>query len=285
MSSFRHTMRRWFGAILILLVTSTASADVAVLVHGYASDAGTWEASGVNRELALRGWSPAGVITPLPAGGVQWAPGQVQPSANSTVSVNLPAEAPLRVQAGLLGVALQAVRQRYPQQSLILVGHSAGGVVARMLVVGNNPFGVSTLVTIASPHLGTVRAAQGLDVVDAKPFFCPGPGIDFLKSVFGGSGYRYLRHSRGVLLDLLPAESGNLLYWLNQQPHPDLAYYAIVRQTPFALGDEWVPAYSQDLNNVPALSGRAQLLYSSTGHTLSPQDGVLLAGILNGSVL
>ena len=97
----------------------------------------------------------------------------------------------------------------------------AGGVVARLVVLGNNPYRVDELITIASPHLGTVRAAQGLDIVDSKPFFCPGPGIDFVKSVVGGGHYDYLKYSRGVLLDLLPAESGNLLFWLNRQSHPD----------------------------------------------------------------
>ena len=88
-----------------------------------------------------------------------------------------------------------------------------------------------------------------------------------------------------MLLDLLPAESGNVLFWLNQQPHPNIRYYAVVRQTPFALGDELVPAYSQDLNNVPALRGRAEVLVTSAGHSLNPNDGVLLAGILNGGAM
>ena len=50
----------------------------------------------------------------------------------------------------------------------------------------------------------------------------------------------------------------------------------------YAGSDELVPAYSQDLNNVPALQGRAKVLVTTAGHSLTPQDGVLLAGILNG---
>jgi len=273
--------RSWLAGLLVLVFCPPAAAAVAVLVHGYASDAGTWELSGINAQLELHGWPRGGVVTPSPAG-VQLLPGRGQQSANKTYSVNLPAEAPLAIQADLLRRALEAVRLQHPDEPLYLAGHSAGGVVARMVLLGPNPFRVAALVTIASPHLGTVRAAQGLDVVDSKPFFCPGPGIDLLKSIVGGSSYDYLKHSRGVLLDLLPAESGNVLFWLNQQPHPDIRYYAVVRQTPFALGDELVPAYSQDLNNVPVLRGRAEVMLTSAGHSLNPNDGLLLAGILNG---
>jgi pimeloyl-ACP methyl ester carboxylesterase len=267
--------------LLTVLLCRPAGGAVAVLVHGYASDASTWELSGINSELEVRGWLRGGIFTPSPAG-VHLLPGAGQGAANKTYSVNLPAEAPLAVQADLLRRVLASVRAQHPDEPLYLAGHSAGGVVARMVILGPNYFRVSALVTIASPHLGTARAAQGLDVVDAKPFFCPGPGIDFLKSLVGGSGYDYLKYSRGVLVDLLPAESGNLLFWLNQQPHPDIRYYAVVRKTPFALGDEIVPAYSQDLNNVPALRGRAEVLMTTAGHSLNPHDGVLLAGVLNG---
>ncbi len=273
--------RFWLGGLFALLLSHSAAAAVVVLVHGYAADASTWELSGVNGELELRGWLRGGVYTPSP-GGLQLSPGPGQQAAQRSYSVNLPAEAPLAVQADLLRLVLGAVRQRHPGEALFLAGHSAGGVVARMVVMGVNPFRVDTLITIASPHLGTVRAAQGLDVVDSKPFFCPGPGIEFLKSLVGGSGYDYLKYSRGVLLDLLPAASGNVLFRLNRQPHPDIRYYAVVRQTPFALGDELVSAYSQDLNNVPALQGRAEVLLTTAGHSLTPRDGVLLASILNG---
>ena len=83
-----------------------------------------------------------------------------------------------------------------------------------------------------------------------------------------------------MLVDLLPAESGNLLAWMNMQPHPDIAYYSVIRQLPNVAGDSIVPAYSQDMNNVPALHGRSQTLLVPAGHGLAPQDGTLLAGIL-----
>jgi pimeloyl-ACP methyl ester carboxylesterase len=263
---------------LLLLWMQPVRADVLVLVHGYMADARTWDASGINQVLASHGWQPAGVLSAGPNG--VFRPASFSVTANKSYSVNLPAAAPLPAQAAALNHQLNAVRQWHPEERLILVGHSAGGVVARMLLLGDNPYSVDTLVTIAAPNLGTVRAAQGLDVVDFNPFFCPGPGIEFLKSVFGGDEYDYLEHSRGALIDLLPAESGNILAWLNQQPHPDIHYYAVVRGSPHAAGDRIVPAYSQDMNNVPALRGRVKVLYTPAGHGLNPQDGLLLAGVL-----
>ncbi len=262
---------------LLVLLVQPVRADVLVLVHGYMSDASSWDANGVNQVLAANGWQPAGVLTAVPGA----VPPPLQPvAANKVYSVSLPAEAPLQVQAMYLAAQVGAVRQWYPDERLILAGHSAGGVVARMLVVGGNPYRIDTLVSIASPNLGTVRAAQGLDVVDFNPFFCPGPGLELLKSVFGGAEYDYLEHSRGALVDLLPAESGNVLAWLNQQPHADINYYAIVRGSPEAPGDNIVPAYSQDMNNVPALRGRVNTLFTMAGHGLNPQDGQLLANLL-----
>ena len=261
-----------FGLLALLLVQSVAG-DVLVLVHGYASDAGTWERSGVNSELQAYGWPRAIILAPN-------MPEPAQQAVNKSFTVNLPSQAPLLVQANFLRALLDGVRQRYADEKLILVGHSAGGVVARLILLGNNPYQVDELITIASPHLGTVRAAQGLNVVDSKPFFCPGPGVHFLKRLVGGSSYNYLRYSRGVLVDLLPAESGNVLTWMNLQPHPDIVYVSVVRKSPFALGDDVVPAYSQDMNNVPALQGRAHVLFTDAGHGLNPADGILLAGLL-----
>jgi len=272
--------RSHFLAWVLVLLAQPVRADLLVLVHGYMADAGTWEVHGVMPVLAANGWQPAGLLNTLPATPVP-DPGPVP--ARRVYSVNLPAAAPLQVQAAELAGLLHLVRERYPDERLIIAGHSAGGVVGRMLLIGGNPFRVDTLVTIASPNLGTSRAAQGLDVVDFNPFFCPGPGLEFVKSFFGGARYDYLEHSRGALIDLLPAESGNVLAWLNQQPHPDIHYYAIVRGSPFGPGDDVVPAYSQDMNNVAALRGRVRTLFTPAAHGLNPQDGQLLANLLAGS--
>ncbi len=272
-------MKRFsFLAVVLLVLMQPVKADVLVLVHGYMADSRSWDASGVTATLAAHGWQPAGVLTLTPNGVI--SPGAPASSADKTYSVNLPAAAPLQVQATVLARLLGVLRQWYPEERLILAGHSAGGVVARMMLTGQNPYRVDTLVTIASPHLGTTRAAQGLDLVDFNPFFCPGPGIDFMKHALGGDEYDYLEHSRGALIDLLPEASGNILAWLNRQHYPDVHYFAIVHTLPYASDDNIVPAYSQDMNNVPALRGRAETIFIPASHGLNPQDGVLLASLL-----
>ncbi len=265
---------------VFLLLSASARADVLVLVHGWAAGADTWLHSGVMAALEASGWADAGVLGAGPAG-IDYLPGPGAAARNEFYRVQLPAQAPLLWQAAQLDAGLRLVRERHPGARLTLVGHSAGGVVARLAMVRPGAPRVDRLITIASPNLGTTRAIEGLEVVDAKPFFCPGPGIDFLKSMFGGAGYDYLKHSRGALVDLTPAVPGSLIDWLNRQPHPDAEYIAVVRQSPTYAGDELVPALSQDLNQVPALHGRVRVVVTPTGHALTPADGTLLVRLLN----
>jgi len=269
-----------FHFILLFLIGNlfigTARAEVMVLVHGWAANVDTWVHSGVAFVLVRNGWHDAGVVTTTP-GGVQHFPGY--PSAKSDkrfYRAQLPATAPLLLQASHLTAELVFIQKRHPKEDLIVVGHSAGGVVARLALIRPEYVRIKSLVTIASPHLGTPLAFEGLYVVEDKPFFCPGPGVDFLKTVFGGRQYQYLKDSHGAMLDLTPAGGGNLIGWLNQQPHPDIQYHAIIS----ADGDGVVPAASQDLNSVPALRGRAKVYPARSIHGLNPTDGELLLEIL-----
>ena len=258
------------------LFTGVARADVMVLVHGWAADVDTWVHSGVASFLVRNGWHDAGVVTTTP-GGVRHFPGY--PSADSQnhfYRTQLPSTAPLLLQASHLTAELVFIQKRHPKDDMIVVGHSAGGVIARLVVIRPEYVRINSLVTIASPHMGTPLAFEGLNVVESKPFFCPGPGTDFLKAVFGGRQYQYLKDSRGAMLDLTPAGGGNLIDWLNQQPHPDIQYHSIIR----AGGDGVVPTVSQDLNQVPALRGRAKVYPARSIHGLNPKDGELLLDIL-----
>lgn len=276
-------MKSFIFSVLLMAATGfglPAGAQTVLLVHGYASDAGTWDASGIQWRLAERGWQPAGVILSGPAG-PRLIPAAQASGGDRVYTVNLPAAAPIGVQSAHLRAAIALLEQRHPDDGLIVVGHSAGGVVARAALVGAPPGNIRALITIASPHLGTERALQGLETVNARPFFCPGPGIDLLKELVGGSDYDYLEASQPLLHDLAPSGLGNLLGWLNVQPHPPIRYISVVRRAPYALGDEWVPGFSQDMNNVPALRGRASTYVALAGHHLQAQDGVLLAELLS----
>jgi len=267
-------MRSVLMAFFFLLagVSQVARAELALLVHGYLSNAGAWEFSGINAALARNGWVPAGVIVPGPVGPL--LPPPLAGSARKTYSVELPSTAPLMLQADMLVATLQALKSRHGKEAITLVGHSAGGVVARMALVRGGANGVTRLITIASPHLGTERALQALDATQE------GGPVGFVKDVFGGRQYRAVKHSWPVLLDLSPAVPGSALFWLNAQPHPDIQYMSIVRAAPFGLGDMLVPGFSQDLNNVPQLAGKARTYVVPEGHALTPPDGLMLASLM-----
>lgn len=260
--------KAWLLLIPLFCFSGHAAAEVAVLIHGYASHAFTWQQSGVNHQLAKSGWFHAGL------------PG-VAPSKNQHVfyTVQLPAHESLLLQTSLLLNFLEQLRARHPDERLTLVGHSAGGVVARMAVLRGNVAKVARLVTIASPHSGTSRALQGLEVVNDKPLFCPGPGWYSMKSFFGGNTYDYLVSSQRALIDMLPQGYGGILDWANQQEHPNIEYHAIVRQN----GDQYVSAASQDMNQLSVLKGRVRVWLTNSAHGLSPVDGVVLAKILSAS--
>ena len=189
--------------------------------------------------------------------------------------VDLPSEAPVIVQSDFLLNMLNTIRQKRPDESIIIVGHSAGGVVARMSLIRGGAENVTTLITIASPHVGTTRANQALDATNES-----GP-FGMVKNLFGGSDYNTLKRSRGLLFDLTQPYPGNMLYWLNNQKHPDIKYISVIRlnEVGFA-GDDLVPGYSQDMNNVIALRGRSSVITTSVGHTLVAQDANTFLSIL-----
>src|SRR5512135_622431 len=260
-------MRRILLLPLILLaaIAMPAGADVAILVHGYLSDASAWQTSGVNAALAADGWQRAGIIVPSYRGAVL-PPAVASPADKRFYAVELHSTAPLNVQSDLLIQALRAVESRHPNEPLTLVGHSSGGVVARMAVVRAGAGQVKRLITIASPHLGTKRAIQALDVTHA------GGPLNIVKDLFGGETYRAVKRSWPVLLDLATAHPGSTLHWLNVQNNPDIEYISIVRGASYGLGDAIVPGYSQDLNNVFMLRGKAKSFVVSSDHGLGAED-------------
>jgi triacylglycerol lipase len=258
--------------VLLAVASHGVRADVALLVHGYLGSAASWEFSGVNAALAANGWLPSGVI--LPSLGGPLLPPPAPASSRKVYSVELPSTAPLLVQADILVAALHAVKNRHGNEAITLIGHSAGGVVARMALVRGASSGVTRLITIAAPHLGTERALQAIDATHER-----GP-VGFVKDVFGGREYYAVKRSWPVLLDLSPALPSSVLFWLNAQPHPSIQYVSIVRAAPFGLGDFLVPGFSQDMNNVPQIAGRASTYVVPNGHALTPADGVMLARLM-----
>ena len=259
---------------LLLAAAPALRADVLVLVHGYLGDANSWERSGINEILDQNGWKRAGLFIGSPIG-PQLFVRDYGKAENKVYVANLPSETPVIVQTEILNEILDQVQQRHPEEDIILAGHSAGGLIARAALVKQPRKKVTMLITIASPHLGTYRAAQALNITRSQ-----GP-FELVKRFVGGNDYVALKHSRVLMIDLLPTLPGNYINWLNVQTHPAINYVSVIRTNPAGLaGDSLVPGYSQDMNNVPALRGKSAIYTTPTGHYLVPDDAFTLLDIL-----
>ena len=260
--------------LAISLAGQLVRADVLVLVHGYLSGAQSWDNSGITSVLQQHGWQHAGVYVAGPSG-IYLLPTSTGQAVNSVYTVDLPSEAPVVVQSFQLREILAAVNKAHPGESVTIVAHSAGGVVARAALVKGKIGNVRALITIASPHLGTLRAEQALDATDI-PF-----PLSMVTDVFAGETYDTAMRSRGLYVDLVRPRPGTLLYWLNSQPHPDIGYYSIVRgQETTVAGDFIVPGYSQDMNNVPVLRGKSSRIMIPRDHGLDILDGSVIVKLL-----
>ncbi len=269
----------WAILVVSLLLAKSAMADVLVLVHGYLGTAHSWAESGVVDRLHRRGYRLVGIFG-YGQGRVLYQALSKADTQRPVYTVNLPSQAPIVIQADWLAAILREVRKRHPDQAVNLAAHSAGGVVARMSLVRHGSLGVKHLITIATPHFGTGRAIQALDATDDSGLF--GFVKEFVvRRATGHAMYDTVQMSRGVLIDLTPPRPGNLLFWLNHQPHPDIAYTSIMRIGTFYMpGDQVVPPPSQDMSRVPALLGRAKTYSMANGHLLTPQDGDLIGNLL-----
>ncbi len=271
--------RTLLGALILLAMPFCAQAKVTVLVHGYLSNASTWERSGVNAMLRQAGWRQAGHLGISPTGFTDVALPH-EDSDKLFYTVDLPSLAPAPIQASWLKAALDRISARHPEQDISIVAHSAGGVVARLTLVQYGAGKVKRLITIAAPHLGTDKAVRALDAVDDGGMF--GMIKEWLvREEIGDGMYNTLQVSRGILFNLVPPAPGTLLYWLNIQPHPDIEYVSVIRSGGYVIaGDLIVPPFSQDMNQVPALRGKSKVYVTVQGHELTPNDGRLLAEIL-----
>jgi pimeloyl-ACP methyl ester carboxylesterase len=272
-----YQMNKRVAALFLFLSMWGVSvhADVLLEVHGFEGSVYSWERSGVNSVLQQFGWKRAAVLVAAPQG-LMALPMKWQEADNKVVNLQLNSEVSLLGQANAFTAALRWVNDRYPAEKIIIVGHSLGGVVARLSLVRDGAPHVKALISIASPHQGTALAYRGLDEID-DPF-----PINKIKEFFGGETYEILKRSRTMLHEIVPAIPGKLLYWLNTRQHPDIKYYSIVRSTLNGiLGDPVVPGYSQDMGNIPAIGKKSTRIIEGFQHGLSMLDGYTLVNILD----
>lgn len=259
-----------FCFLLIFLFPMHSYAKTLVLVHGFSSGDMNWRTTGFTRPLVKSGWKDAGSYNLIPQG--MLIPRGIALKANVFITVNLPSEANLQIQEGILTEYLQhfySVRK----EAVTLIGHSAGGVVSRLYVIDPVHIPVNALITIASPHLGT-PTANAAYLASKSP-------LGVMASI---AGEEILQHSRGLFSDLKEEKPKNFLYWMNRQFHPNIHYASIIRNNEVIKSlkkyDYIVPKASQDMNNVWALKGRSGVAYTKDSHALSEKDGLIVLDIL-----
>jgi len=254
-----------------LLFAAPARAELLVLVHGYLGSAQDWRHSGVVEALAVGGLRDAGVVAagggraPLPAPRRRGARGW-------QYRVELDSRGSLQRQAQQLRRQLLALRRRHPGEPLSLLGHSAGGVVARLAMVRFTELDVARLISIAAPHLGTDAAEVGLQAAVAARRWLQG----------WADGLGRLVATDPVLDELVSARPGSFLHLLNRQPHPAADYISIVRIDEPQGGDWLVAPHSQRLESVYALRDLAYSVESRGGHPPQASDAALVLELLDG---
>jgi len=269
MKKFKLLIANTSLIFFFLFLGNASFAEVLVLVHGFSSSGATWYKHGTIPTLRRNGWQDGGSLVSHPALGVfHRGPERLLPYR--TVTVDLPAEAPLELQAQVLQLYFDYMQQQEPEQTFTIIAHSVGGVAARLMLINKPNPKIHRLITIASPHLGS-GMAEVAEFVAKTPL-----------SIFGSVVELDDIDDAKILLNQLQRESPNsFLYWLNRQPHPDLEYISIVRtKGTFTNKDFYVRSYSQDMNNI--LGIKQSLFIPSFGeHELQYADGFLIAQIVN----
>lgn len=256
-----------------LAVPSAVSADTVLLLHGYLGSSYEWQRSGIVQQLDSASWRDAGVLAINDDRVIAKKEKSSKEKIKTTrrvYSVQLASEQSIDTQAEQLDQYLEYVRHGHPGEQIILVGHSAGGVVARLYMVKNPSDDLGVLVTIASPHLGTKNAEYAQTISE-----------NILVWVEGVPCVEKLYRSQDLFFDLIPDRTDNLIAWLNAQEHPPARYYSIIREeTDDVVQDFIVPSWSQDMNEVYALRGRSKTYTLKSMHSLSSKDAEILKAIL-----
>lgn len=262
----KHMMKIALISLMLLSVSLTAKADILLLVHGFQSDMLTWQRAGIITVLEQHGWEKTDYLIASQKGIVPLHSPEKIPQ-KKIVILQLPSDITLKVQANMFTAALHHLADQYPNEQIIIVGHSLGGLTARLSLVKNGVFQVKALITIASPHLGTDLALMGMHELDNNMM------TRWFKRMFGGGRYQLLEASAPVIYDILPEQPGNMLFALNRQQHPNIHYFSVVRSYPSGrLGDKIVPGYSQNMHSVAAIRRRSTRILQGTQHDLTQQD-------------
>lgn len=254
--------------IFLLLVSPLSQAKTIVFIHGYMEDGMSWRNQGVTTALLKNNWLDGGALT-INQYGVQKYPDIIAPlNRDVFYTIELPWTKPIGQQSQILSTYLHKI-STIRQQPIALVGHSLGGVVARHYLVNNTMTPINTLITIASPHLGSPLASLA-KLASQTP----------ISKLAKSSGNHAIKESKQLFKELTPEKPNNFLYQLNHQTHPNISYLSIIRKNGKTVPGKFdyiVPPYSQNMNNTLALKGRSALFLTNKSHELTELDGWIIA--------
>lgn len=221
-----------FSSIIILL-SQIAVANTVVLLNGM-TETNTWKSTNISANLSKE---------------------------HKVTVIRLPYRESIQFQSSYLNDALKKI-----DGGVILVAHSAGGLVARNVLVRTKNPKIKSLITIASPHSGSDLAVYGAILNDQIPF---GNMFSRIMLPAEASAYKPLRQLKNKSVFLRD---------LNNRHHPNACYISIVKTGGY-INNSYANIASQNMNNVSGLisSGNfSGLQYSNTGHSLHPSDSAII---------
>jgi triacylglycerol esterase/lipase EstA (alpha/beta hydrolase family) len=150
---------------LLVLALAAAAALVGALLSRSAPAAGPVAQDRPGPVLLVPGYGGSTVS-------LQSLAGALSAAGRDATVVDLPGDGTgdLNVSADALGRAVAAARKRTGEQTVDVVGYSAGGLIARLWVADGHADVVRRVVTLGSPHHGTSLADLAGDVAPGQ---CP----------------------------------------------------------------------------------------------------------------
>ena len=129
-------MTRLLSSIGLILLSSLAQAETLVLIPGFQEQGMAWRFRHVTSALESSGWVDAGNLNFSPKGIVNSTRLAKRPK-KALYTLELPTQLSIIQQSTILNQYLNLLA-RIRKEPLSLVGHSAGGLVARYWLVTNH---------------------------------------------------------------------------------------------------------------------------------------------------
>jgi len=227
-------INKFIGIITGLMMSQSIFANTVVLLNGM-TETNSWLQNGIAQRLS---------------------------SVHNVKILRLPYRETINTQSEYLNRELNKIKG-----DITLVGHSAGGIVARNVLVRARNDNIKQLITIASPHQGSDLARYSSFLNDSIPF---GNMFSLVILPDEASAYLPLRQLK---------KGSSFLKSLNSIPHKNICYSSIIKSGGY-VNNSYADTHSQNMNNIKGLirsGNRSTTIYVKDGHGLHPNDAHLIS--------